>query len=512
MQSADAPEKVKPMQPAASQDEALEQSIVQPRDQRVGTLVAGRWLIESVLGAGGMATVYKAVHHRNGRQVALKVLHPELNEKTVFRERFLFEAYIGNKINHSGVVSALDDGMLADGTPYLVLEYLEGQSLQDLSHRRGQLLSQEEVSWFTVQLLDILEAVHASGVIHRDIKPENLFLTSDGSLKLLDFGIAKAEVEASQKTQLGITMGTPSFMSPEQARGRWGQVDEQSDLFSVAATMYVLLSGRVPHEAETTNEALLAAMTTEPAPIAQVLPSVHPWLAAIIDKGLAFSKRDRFESARTMKVALIQATGALQAPDDRFMADELPPWQSNQRTDAEITHSPVVTTDQVRELAPSHRNIGLFAAFLLSAAGGFIAVRQTPSGASVTPKPLAAITTSASDVPATLEPHSSRLEVRAETASPARTSPHPEASTAEEEPSETPTQPEVELTPVQQLPSSQPSASQTTRSVHPDREQALASILQSNSMQKLQAEAAAVEARHKASVQPQEADPLARRR
>src|SRR5690606_945329 len=116
-----------------------------------------------------------------------------------------------------------------------------GESLQELSHRRGQLLLQEEVSRFTEQLLDILEAVHASGVVHRDIKPENLFLTSDGALKLLDFGIAKSEGEASQKTQLGITMGTPSFMSPEQARGRWGQVDEQSDLFSVAATMYVLL-------------------------------------------------------------------------------------------------------------------------------------------------------------------------------------------------------------------------------------------------------------------------------
>lgn len=501
------------MQPAAaSQDEALEQSVVQPRDQRVGTLIAGRWLIEGVLGAGGMATVYKAVHHRNGRQVALKVLHPELNENAVFRERFLFEAYIGNKINHGGVVSALDDGMLADGTPYLVLEYLEGQSLQELSHRRGQLLSQEEVSWFTEQLLDILEAVHASGVIHRDIKPENLFLTSDGALKLLDFGIAKAEVEASQKTQLGITMGTPSFMSPEQARGRWGQVDEQSDLFSVAATMYVLLSGRVPHEAETTNEALLAAMTTEPAPIAQVLPSVHPRLAAIIDKGLAFHKRDRFDSAHAMKMALIQARAALQAPDERIMADELPPWQSNERTDAEITHSPVVTSDRVRDLTPSHRNIWIFAAFLLSAAGGFIAVRHTSSEASVNPKPLAVITTSAADVPATLEPHSSRLEVSAESAPPARTSLHPEASTAEEDQSVTPTQPKVAITPVQQRPSSIPSPSRTTRSVHPERDQARASNLQSSSLQKLQAEAAAVESKYQSNVQRQDADPLARRR
>lgn len=351
---------------------------------RVGTLVAERWRVEGVLGVGGMATVYQAVHHRNHCKVALKILHPELNEYEEFRERFLFEAYAGNQVGHSGVINALDDGVLADGLPYLVLEYLEGESLQQITNRSHNPLSSDVVSDLAERLLDILEAAHARGVIHRDIKPENLFLTTSNELKLLDFGIAKAPDEIrSQKTQVGTTMGTPSFMSPEQARGRWAEVDAASDLFAVAATMYVLVSGGPPHQAETTNEALLAAMTRQAPPVSLVAPTVHPGLAAVIDRGLSFEKHARFASAAQMREAIILARS--QTPQDittqPTLASVIPLVRPKKRSDLDITHPPVVRGDTLMALSPragsARRRMFFLAAVVTSATVGFLSVRYT---------------------------------------------------------------------------------------------------------------------------------------
>ena len=375
--------------------DSLNESAEERAQRRVGTFVAERWYIEEVLGVGGMATVYLAIHHRNGRRVALKILHPELSRHEAIRERFFLEAYAGNRVGHPGVVNALDDGFVSDDLPYLVLEYLEGESLDEHFKRGRNIQSSDEVCAVAEGVLDILQAVHARGVIHRDIKPENIFVTSSGQFKLLDFGIAKVlGAKRRQTTELGTAMGTPSFMSPEQARGRWEEVDERSDLYAVAATLYALLSGRYPRQAETTNEALLAAMTRPLPPIAEVAPWVHPRLAAVIDKGLKFEKTGRFRSASEMKAAIRWArlplgrealsadqTGATDTISKVAAFSQPPPLAASN------TPSPVVASlprsrcprDARRELRKSAL---MMSAFVASAALGFGFVRSnTPQAA-----------------------------------------------------------------------------------------------------------------------------------
>lgn len=276
-----------------------------PMRSLIGSLVAGRFQIEDILGSGGMATVYQAVHRRNGHRVALKVLNEGLARNEEVRERFFREAFTANQVEHPGVVTAWDDGELEDGTPFLVLELLEGQNFNDRWQDKGLHLPWEEVCDVASLLLSILEVAHDKKIIHRDIKPENLFLTSKGELKLLDFGIARTDAAPSRLTrQRHTAMGTPCFMPPEQARGHWDEVDERADLFAVAATMFTLMSGRFVHEGATDSEVLLSAMTRPASPLLAVMPGAPISLARFIDRGLSFSADLRFESARAMRRAL----------------------------------------------------------------------------------------------------------------------------------------------------------------------------------------------------------------
>lgn len=289
----------------------VEPSLSEPDEQvahaeaRVGTLVGGKWRVHRVLGVGGMAAVYEAVHQHNQRKVAIKILHSHLCHLEDVRERFMQEAHAANRVQHRGAVPALDDGELENGAPYLVLDFLDGQSLDRRWRRSHHRLSVEEVFAVSEQLLDILEAAHKNGVLHRDIKPENVFLTSEGEVKLLDFGISRITgVDRSHKTELGSMMGTPAFMAPEQARGRWTEMDARSDLFAVGASMYTLLSGRTIHDAETANELLLKVMT-EPVPdIRGVAPHIPDFAAKVVNKAVSFNKEDRYQTAFEMKLAV----------------------------------------------------------------------------------------------------------------------------------------------------------------------------------------------------------------
>ena len=223
--------------------------------ERVGSVLNEKWTLERLLGVGGMAAVY-AARHRNGAKAAVKVLHPDLSRHKEVRERFLREGYAANRVEHPGAVKVMDDDVVAAGpdagTAYLVMELLEGESLQDRLER-GPPVSEREFLTIAEEVLDVLAVAHGRGVVHRDLKPENLFLVNGENegdpprVKVLDFGLARL-LDGQTITSYGLALGTPSFMSPEQAAGRIDEIDGRTDLFALAATGFRLRTGRRIHE------------------------------------------------------------------------------------------------------------------------------------------------------------------------------------------------------------------------------------------------------------------------
>ncbi len=284
---------------------------------RVGTTLRGKWRLDSLLGLGGMAAVYAATH-RNGMRGAVKVLDLSLSRLESMRERFLREGYLANKVDHPGAVRVLDDDVAEDGAAFLVMELLAGKTLEDLACDRGGRLPVDDVLAYAAQVLDALGAAHALGIVHRDIKPDNLFVTTAGLVKVLDFGLARMlESERTPtSTQSGVSMGTPAFMSPEQARGRWDLVDTRSDLWGVAATMFTLLSGRMIHQDQMTAAEMIAAtFTKEPPSLSKVLPDATPELVAVVDGGLRLERDARWANASAMGAAVHVAFHALTGAD-----------------------------------------------------------------------------------------------------------------------------------------------------------------------------------------------------
>jgi|HubBroStandDraft_1064217.scaffolds.fasta_scaffold02736_6 eukaryotic-like serine/threonine-protein kinase len=275
---------------------------------RVGSAINPKYRLERLIGSGGMAAVYLG-SHRNGNRVAIKVLHPHVAIDAELRDRFLREGYVANKVDHRGAVRVLDDDTAEDGTVFLVMELLEGETLDARFERSGRRLGAREVCEFAHQLLDVLAAAHSKGVVHRDIKPENLFLTSEGVVKVLDFGIARLREAggAHAATQTGRMIGTPAFMPPEQALGRSKEIDGQTDLWAVGATMFTLVSGHHVHEAETMEETLIRAGSQQARPVASVAPGLSPAITGVIDRALRFSRQHRWADAGTMQTALEDA-------------------------------------------------------------------------------------------------------------------------------------------------------------------------------------------------------------
>jgi serine/threonine-protein kinase len=368
---------------------------------KVGQLLRGKWHLDALIGAGGMATVYAATH-RNGKRGAVKILHRELADNENARTRFLQEGYAANKVNHPGAVSVLDDDVDDDGCVFLVMELLDGESADGRAQQRpGERLEVIEVAQLADQLLDVLAAAHDKGIVHRDIKPENIFLTHDGALKVLDFGIARVrEVAAPTSAKLtanGGTMGTPAFMPPEQALGNWDEVSAQTDLWAVGATMFTLLSGQCVHSAETINQLLLAAMTKPAPPIVGVVPGVPAALAAVIDRALAFDARNRWHDARAMQHALraIPRAQLAAAPSVQTMlqAAGTPPRASSALSlQSAATVSPTASDRPPlgRSKASTLRRYGALAAAVstVAAAAAFLVVRSgAPVAATATPAP-----------------------------------------------------------------------------------------------------------------------------
>ncbi len=277
---------------------------------RVGTTLRDKWQLDVLLGVGGMASVYAATH-RNGSRAAVKILHPELSINAELRSRFLREGYLANSVGHEGAVKILDDDVADDSSLYLVTELLDGETLEARRLRFGGQLTESEVLLAADQILDVLVAAHAKGIVHRDIKPENVFLTRTGQVKVLDFGIARLRQlsSLSTSTKVGMTLGTPSFMAPEQARGLWDEVDGRSDVWACGATMFLLLSGSSVHRGRTPNELLLSAMTMRAPPCASAVLHAGTGVARVIDRALVFERDGRWPDARSMQRAVREAYG-----------------------------------------------------------------------------------------------------------------------------------------------------------------------------------------------------------
>ncbi len=275
-------------------------------EDRVGTWVRGKYLLEAVIGAGGMATVY-AARHRNQKRFAIKMLHLELSHRADIRARFVREGYVANAVGHPGAVSVLDEDVAEDGSAFLVMELLDGASLETIAEGLGGKLPLEAVMAAGYQVADVLAAAHAHNVVHRDIKPANLFVTREGQVKVLDYGIARLREEGVTKTQTGAALGTPAFMSPEQASGKTSRVDERSDVWSLGATMCWLLTGQFVHEGETPQHMMVLAATEPPASVTVTSPELPGLAATIIDRALAFDKAARWPSAAAMRDALAAA-------------------------------------------------------------------------------------------------------------------------------------------------------------------------------------------------------------
>lgn len=280
----------------------------QQAERRVGTIIGGKWRVDGLLGSGSMAAVY-AVTHRNGARAALKILHPTLCTDPSVCERFLGEGYLANSVKHSGIVRVLDDGVTDDGCVFLTMDLLEGDTLEQLRQKRGNRIPLVETLDIADRLMDILAAVHAAGIIHRDLKPQNVFICNDGTVKLLDFGVARVFDRTSQSklSMFGLVLGTPSFMSPEQALGSRDKVDHRSDIWSLGATIFTAMSGETVHLGANVQARLLAAATVKARSITMVMHDLDPAIANTIDMSLRFKKEDRWQSVDAMRRSLREA-------------------------------------------------------------------------------------------------------------------------------------------------------------------------------------------------------------
>jgi eukaryotic-like serine/threonine-protein kinase len=306
-----------------------------------GDLVGGKYRIVRVIGDGGMGTVYEARHEMLGTAVALKFLHGELAKRAGLAQRFLQEARVSANIQSPHVTKVTDVDTAPDGTPYLVMELLNGESLQQLLDRRSKLPPDQAID-FALQTLSGLEAAHAIGVVHRDLKPDNVFVTPSGGgplLKLIDFGIAK--LRASNEYQRGLTragalMGTPEYMAPEQLYSA-AEVDHRADIFSLGVMLFEMLSGYRPADGDDAQAIVGKIVAGEIRDLRQLEPELPESLVGVVLRAIAPERGDRFDSAHEMRQALASFAGELShagrlaatphpaAAAARFEALNLPP-------------------------------------------------------------------------------------------------------------------------------------------------------------------------------------------
>lgn len=285
-----------------------------------GVIVAGRYRVLRVIGAGAMGVVYLAERREDGERVALKLLRADLARDRMLAARLRREASAMRRVFHPNVVALLDEGEIEDLGPYLVMEYLEGEPLSARLASRTRLSPHDAVA-ITEDVLAALEAAHTVGVVHRDLKPENIFLVAQGRAdtcaaegpareraKVLDFGISQIlrDFTAADKlklTRTGTVVGTPVYMAPEQALGDGG-ADHRVDVYAAGVALYEMLSGCVPHDGDNYNQVLAHALTFDPVPLASRNVALDQGLCDLVHRAIARDPRERFPSAGAFRAAL----------------------------------------------------------------------------------------------------------------------------------------------------------------------------------------------------------------
>ena len=276
-------------------------------ERLVGTVIGERYAVEAIIGRGGYGTVYRARHVRTDDTLAVKVLRASTLDDPSVAERFAREAKLASSLKHPNTLQVIDYGELQDGSPYLVMPFLQGQTLSDLLAAEGPI-SPDRLVHIASQVLGSLAEAHARGIVHRDLKPDNIYLQTvhgkEDYVRVLDFGIAKTLDEADQDlTQSGTVVGTPRYMSPEQAQGR--AVDGRSDLFTLGVILFEALSGLTPHLGETPLATILKRVTEDAPDLhsALLLPSPRGLCDAVL-RAMSRDPAARFANADEMAVAL----------------------------------------------------------------------------------------------------------------------------------------------------------------------------------------------------------------
>ncbi len=279
-----------------------------------GTLVGGRYFLEARIGEGGMGSVWRATDRTLERLVAVKVLYSgDERERDLRVSRFLREARIAAAVQHRNVVHIVDFGSTDEGRPFMVMEHLRGETLADRLAQAPAPTVGELVDWVGLVLAG-LAAAHDAGVVHRDMKPENVFLVEDADgayPKILDFGISRSMAPESGPrsaltTREGFLVGTPQYMSPEQARGLEG-IDHRTDLYSVGVILYEALTGMLPHDSENIGDLIILIAAGGARPVSEVRPELGEPLSEVVRKATAVDRDARFEDARAMRDALLDA-------------------------------------------------------------------------------------------------------------------------------------------------------------------------------------------------------------
>jgi serine/threonine-protein kinase len=277
---------------------------VSRRDALTGTLVRGRFRLEDKLGSGGMSTVYRAFDQTLERWVAIKMMHREFSNEPEQLERFRREARSAAGLSHPHVVTVIDAGE-DDGHPYIVLEYVDGETLKERIRRQGPLPTGEAVA-YAIEIGRALEVAHAARLVHRDIKPQNVLIDSHGRAKVTDFGIVRS-LEQDGMTLAGRVLGTTDYVSPEQALGE--PVSEQSDIYSLGVCLYEMLTGTAPFGGDT-HVAVAMKHVRDPMPdVREVRPDISAALAAVVDRATAKDRRYRYSTVREMVDDLEGALG-----------------------------------------------------------------------------------------------------------------------------------------------------------------------------------------------------------